>query len=201
MFPETIETDRLRLERLCRENVPPRELYQYAAEGTDNVEEIAEHVTWNPHKHLKETREFIVEMEETWDEGEGVTYVIRPREGEDGAGEFAGTCGLGIEWPRRSAELGIWLRKPFWGRGYSGERAAALLELAFERLDLEIVTVTHHPDNDQSRRAIEKYVDRFNGRREGELRNFIPFADGSVHDAVRYSIAQEEYREAVEDGE
>lgn len=61
----------------------------------------------------------------------------------------------------------------------------------FGRLDLDLVTVSHHPENDQSARAIKKYV----GRREGLLRNHLVFEDDTVVDMVRYSIAQEEFRQ------
>jgi ribosomal-protein-alanine N-acetyltransferase len=46
---------------------------------------------------------------------------------------------LSIDWDRRVGTLGTWLRKSYWGRGYSSERAAALIELVFEQLDLEII--------------------------------------------------------------
>ena len=128
------------------------------------------------------------------DEHEGTDYVIRPKEGEEGAGEIAGFGGLTLDWDTDSAELGTWLRKPFWGRGYSGERALALAELAFEQLDLELVTVTHDVDNEQSARAIEKYIERMGGRREGTLRNF--HAGDPPVDVVRYSVTQSEYRDA-----
>ncbi len=61
-----------------------------------------------------------------------------------------------------------------------------------------MVAVSHHPDNDNSRRAVERYVDRFGGRREGRLRNTLTFLDGSVHDEVHYTISQAEWREATE---
>jgi RimJ/RimL family protein N-acetyltransferase len=89
------------------------------------------------------------------------------------------------------------LRERFWGRGYSGERAAALLALAFERLDLELVTVTHLVGNENSRRAIEKYVDRFDGRRVGCFRN-QHVIDGEPKDIVRYEVAREDYAESGE---
>jgi len=71
------------------------------------------------------------------------------------------------------------------------------MALAFSRLDLDLVAVSHHPDNDQSERAIEKYVERFGGRREGLFRNHLTYQDGTVVDEVRYSVSQAEYREAV----
>ena len=120
------------------------------------------------------------------------TYVMRRREGEPGAGEIAGFTGLSCYWDRRTGRLGSWLRKRFWSRGYSGERAAALIELAFERLDLEVVAVTHNADNEKSRRAIEKYVEAHGRRCEGRLRNWLPYGE-AVADEYRYTISREEY--------
>jgi len=110
-----------------------------------------------PHETKKETLEFLERGRERWEDNEAASYVIRPREGEDGAGEIAGFGGFSVDWEKRTAVLGTWLRKRFWGRGYSGERAAALVEVAFENLDLDLVAVSHLPENAQSQRAIEKY--------------------------------------------
>lgn len=198
MFPEEIETDRLRLERLTIDHL--FEVYEHVKTGAADIEEITEYVSWSPHRSLMETREFIEGTEKRWDEGGGVTYVLRPGEGEANAGEFGGTTGFGIDWDRRTAALGLWLRKPLWGRGYSGERASALMEVAFERLDLAIVAVSHHSENEQSERAIEKYIDYHGGRREGRLRNNLVNQDGAVVDEIRYTVSQAEYRESVESG-
>lgn len=196
MFPERIETDRLRLVPRTLEHVDYLEAYEHCS--SEGMAEVTEFVPWDPHEHPKETREFLKQGGEMREDGEVADYAIRPREGESGAGELAGFSGLRIEWELRRAELGIWLRKRFWGRGYSGERAAALLDLAFDRLDLEVVRVTHHPDNENSRRAVRRYVDRFGGRTEGRVRNAIAYADGTVHDQIAYSIGQSEWRESVD---
>lgn len=193
MFPETIGTDRLVLERLTMDHL--FECYEHASVNAPHIEEITRHLNWSPHRSLKETRTFIEDQQDNWEAGEGATYVVYPRESEANAGEFGGTTGLGIDWSRQVGTLGLWLRKPLWGRGYSGERATALMELAFDRLDLDLVTVDHHPDNDQSERAIRKYVDSHGGRREGRLRNHLAYQDGTVVDVVRYSISQEEFQE------
>ncbi|TKX70891.1 GNAT family N-acetyltransferase [Halorubrum sp. SP9] len=196
MFPETIETDRLRLEARGPENVDLDTCYRICS-SDPGIEAVTEYVTWDPHETKQETLEFLERGRERFEDGEAASYVIRPRGGEDDAGEIAGFGGFEVDWERRTAVLGTWLRKRFWGRGYSGERAAALVEVAFDDLDLDVVAVSHHPDNEQSRRAIEKYVDRFGGRREGRLRNQLTFADGSVHDEVRYTISQDEWRAAT----
>ncbi|HET7324673.1 MAG TPA: GNAT family N-acetyltransferase [Halococcus sp.] len=196
MFPERIETDRLILERLCHENLDLFEFYRICSDA-DEMAEVTRYMPWNPHKTVNKSKEFIDGCEKQWEESEGAAYCIRPREGEDGASEFAGVGALHIDWDKRTGGLGMWLRKKFWGRGYSGERAAALMELAFERLDLEVVAVTHHVDNQKSRRAIEKYIDAHGGRCEGLLRNWLPYGDG-VSDEYRYTVAREEYRAATE---
>ena len=196
MFPQEIETDRLRLTRLTHDDLFT--LYEHAKRGAPAIDEITEYVTWSPHRSLGETREAIEGTIDEYEGGEGITYVVRPAEGESHEGEFAGLTGLSIDWDRKTATLGLWLRKPLWGRGYSGERAGALMALAFSRLDLAIVAVSHHPDNEKSKRAIEKYVDRYGGHREGLFRNHLVYHDGTVVDEVRYTVSQAEYRGAVE---
>lgn len=166
MFLERIETDRLRLERLTRELIGPLDLYELCA-NADTIEEETRYLSWSPHETPKETADVLAEFENDWERRENAVYAVLPRGDEPGAGEFAGTTALHLEWEKRSAGLGIWLRKPFWGRGYSGERAGALLELAFDRLDLATVAVSHLPDNENSKRAVEKYVERFGERYEG----------------------------------
>jgi len=199
VFPERIETERLRLDPRTPDAVDVHELYEICA-ADPGIEQVTEHVSWDPHGTPKETLEFLERGARKRSDAEAAAYVIRPREGEDGAGEIAGCTGLGVDWDRDTGELGLWLRRRFWGRGYSGERAAALIELAFDRLDLAVVAVSHHPDNEASRRAIGKYVDRFGGRREGRLRNTLPFADGSVHDEVRYTVNRAEWLDATDGG-
>jgi RimJ/RimL family protein N-acetyltransferase len=196
LFPERIETDRLELVAAGPDAVDVHELYRIGSDD-DGIEAVTEYVTWDPHAHPQETQEFLELAAQQRADGEAAHYVVRPREGEDGAGEIAGFGGFHVDWEKRTANLGTWLRKRFWGRGYSGERAAALVEVAFDDLDLEVVAVSHHPDNEQSRRAIEKYVDRLGGRREGRLRNALAFADGTVHDEVRYTISRAEWDEAT----
>ncbi len=54
-----------------------------------------------------------------------------------------------------------------------------------------VVVSTHALENEKSRRAIEHYVERFGGRREGRIRNDIVI-DDEPRDSVGYSISREE---------
>lgn len=191
LFPDRIETERLVLEPLTTDHVDVFEFYEICS-SDPGIEEVTEYVTWDPHGTVGETRAFLESVEEDFADAEGCSYVIRLGSDEDGAGEIAGAAAMGVDWDRRAAGLGTWLRKRFWGRGYSGERAAAMMELAFDRLDLEIVEVFHETGNDKSRRAIEKYVDDHGGRHEGELRNHDAW-DGEPVTQHRYTVARAEY--------
>lgn len=191
LFPRTMESKRLRYERLHPADVDPFELYEHVKSGAPRVEEVTEYVTWDPYAHPREAFDWIQGCGEQFDRGEAATYVLRPKEG-DRAGAFAGLAGIDPDWDCRAATLGTWLRPEFWGRGYSGERAERMLELAFDRLDLEMVTISHAPENEQSERAIQKYVETFGGRREGRIRNDIVI-DGAPRDSIRYSISAEEW--------
>ncbi|WP_438266758.1 GNAT family N-acetyltransferase [Haloarchaeobius salinus] len=191
MFPDRIESERLVLEHESPADADLFERYRHLS--TDAVDPAAfEYIPVSPHEHPQDTAEMLSHRHERWADGVGATYVVRPKAGEDGAGLPAGEAELLADWEKRSAYFAFGLRKRFWGRGYSGERAAALVSLAFDRLDLEVVTVTHLDANENSRRAVEKYVERFGGRREGTIRNQLTLDDEPV-DTVRYSISRAEY--------
>lgn len=192
MFPERIETERLRLERISHDIVDVFSLNEFYSNG-DETAEMWEY--WNPHDTVKETHDYLDEAEQLWNDGEAAKYVIRPQQGEDGAGTIAGTTGLYPNWEKRSANLGIILDERFWGHGYSGERVDPILSVAFDRLNLELVIAAHVDGNEKSRRAITKYVERYDGQYEGLLRNYHPQAN-TVADLHRYTISREEYFEA-----
>ena len=53
-------------------------------------------------------------------------------------------------------ELGYWLGKPFWGRGYMPEAAVELLRHAFEDLGMRVVWCGYYEGNLKSKRVQEK---------------------------------------------
>jgi RimJ/RimL family protein N-acetyltransferase len=196
LFPARVDTDRLSLRRLSADEIAPVDLYRVCS--SSEMDRVTRYLPWDPHETPKETATFLAEIAEAWDSGDHAAYAIRPREGEDGAGAFAGACGLDVDWDTRRGQLGIWLRERFQRRGYSGERAAALLAVAFERIDLDFVLVECVDGNDASRTAVERYVETYGGRYEGILRGQRRIG-GEVSDVHRYSVAREEWA-AADDG-
>lgn len=53
-------------------------------------------------------------------------------------------------------ELGYWLGKPFWGRGYMPEAAKEILRYGFESLGMTIIWCGYYDGNDKSKRVQEK---------------------------------------------
>ena len=192
MFPESVESDRLQHEQLSHENVDVQEFYRICS-GDDGIEEVTRYMPWTPHETMKQSKHFIDRNERQWDDGESLAYILRLKTPKNGAGEFAGLTGLVFEWERRTAVNWIWIRKRFWGRGYNGESAQALMELLFEQLDLEVYAVTHAVENEKSRQAIQKYIKAAGGQRDGLLRNWIPHKN-HISDEIRYTVTQEEWR-------
>jgi [ribosomal protein S5]-alanine N-acetyltransferase len=71
-------------------------------------------------------------------------------------GDHVGCCGLRpYETEERIFEVGIHLRKEFWGQGYAPEATRAVMAHAFETLGAAALFAGHHPANDASRRVLE----------------------------------------------
>ncbi|QPQ55077.1 GNAT family N-acetyltransferase [Allosphingosinicella flava] len=72
-----------------------------------------------------------------------------------GAPELIGSVGLGAT-PDGDIELGYWIARAHWGRGYATEAAAAVVEIARDGLRLKRLVASHFVDNPASGRVLEK---------------------------------------------
>lgn len=88
----------------------------------------------------------------------------------------------------RQMELGYWIGKPFWGKGYAPEAAAALLQHGFERLNCAAIWCAHYDFNNQSRRVIEKCG--FCYQLHKPTTNLL----GATHDTLFYVLTREEWQ-------
>ena len=53
-------------------------------------------------------------------------------------------------------ELGYWIGKPYWGRGYMPEAATELLRHGFEDLEMTTIWCRYYDGNSKSKRVQEK---------------------------------------------
>ncbi|HXQ09578.1 MAG TPA: GNAT family protein [Caulobacteraceae bacterium] len=103
---------------------------------------------------------------------------------------FVGWCGLSKWDPDyRSAKLGYCLDDAAWGQGFATEAAGALLQWAFDTLDLNRVQAETDTRNTASSRVLEKlwFV------REGRLREDC-IVDGEVSDSWVYGLLRREWK-------
>jgi len=105
---------------------------------------------------------------------------------------FIGWCGLSKWDPTfRSAKLGYCLDESAWGHGFATEAASALLEWAFDTLDLNRVQSETDTRNVASSRVLEKlgFV------REGTLREDC-IVDGEISDSWVYGLLRRDWNQA-----
>lgn len=62
-----------------------------------------------------------------------------------------------------SAEIGYWIGRPWWGRGFATEAATALVRHCFASAGFKRLTCCHFDDNAASERVIRKLGFRRNG--------------------------------------
>lgn len=129
---------------------------------------------------------FIARSREVAAQGSGARPVVE--RGADGA--FLGWVGLtGFDPTYRSARLGFCYSEAAWGHGYATEAAGALLQWAFETLDLNRVQAEADTRNDASARVLEK----LGFRHEGTLREDCVVA-GEVSDSWVFGLLRREWR-------
>lgn len=70
--------------------------------------------------------------------------------------ELVGAIGLGIVRDFNKAELGYWIGKPFWNRGYATEAASRIVEYGFDVLSLNRIAARHLARNPASGKVMTK---------------------------------------------
>ena len=96
----------------------------------------------------------------------GPAYAILPV----GLAEVVGQIRF-VDWSRyeRKAEVGYWLRRRFWGRGFGTDALRLVCRLGFDKMSLHRIEATVVSGNLRSRRLLEKVGFRLEGqsRRSG----------------------------------
>ena len=90
------------------------------------------------------------------------------------APRLIGACGFGRR-PSGAVELGYWIARPYWNRGFATEAGRALIEIA-RTLKLPQLEASHFVDNPASGRVLEKLgfaatglsAERFSCARNGD---------------------------------
>ena len=128
--------------------------------------------------------EWIGGRDSAYKDGKAITFAIVLRD------EYSviGAVGLEIDRECDAAELGYWVGKPFWSRGYATEAAAALLDYGFDELHLNRIHAAHFARNPSSGRVMEKVGMLYEGTARQAMKKW-----GKYEDLVSYGVLRSEW--------
>jgi ribosomal-protein-alanine N-acetyltransferase len=171
---------RLRTERLC--------LRPFALTDAPVVRELAGQreiasTTLNvPHPYeAGMAEEWISTHQTSFERGELVNFAVTLREG----GTLVGAIGLVITQRYNRAEMGYWIGKPYWGRGYCSEAAMALVKYGFGELELNRIFAHHFTRNPASGRVMQKIGMRHEGHLRQHVRKWDVYEDEELYGILR----------------
>lgn len=153
-------------------------------------EAVARNTLNIPHPYEREHAEaWIKSHPGQLERAEAVTFAVT----EPGEG-IVGAVGLILAWEHRRAELGYWIGRPFWSRGYATEAARAVVAWGFSELDLHRIHASHFPRNPASGRVLRN----LGMRHEGTLREHVWKWDVFV-DLEQYAVLKSEHEVTAAD--
>lgn len=147
---EVIHTKRLVLRAFERADAP--DVFQACSNPV-----LGTNAGWPPHTCIEDSLAYIEEIVPL-----GYVWAVCERldDPDVSQGPVIGSIGL-LPNPSRQNEpdvllLGYWLAEPYWNRGYTTEAAKAVIDWAWKKTDVRLITTSHYLFNDASRRVIEK---------------------------------------------
>ena len=141
-----IETDRLILRRWQKNDA--ESLYKYAKD-----KDVGPIAGWPPHKSVEESLNVIKNVLVGKE-----CYAVCEKENNIAIGSIELKLNGHTDMTEKDdeCELGYWLGKEFWGRGYMPEAVKELLRHAFEELKMTTVWCGYYDGNVKSKRVQEK---------------------------------------------
>lgn len=121
---------------------------------------------------------WIAGHEGEWEERSFLTLAVT-REDEG----VVGAVGLHLDDTHRRGELGYWIGRPYWNRGYATEAAAALVAFGFRKLALNRIQARYLTRNPSSARVMEKLGMRLEGVHREHIR-----VRGRLEDVGVYAV-------------
>ncbi|MEA1976305.1 MAG: GNAT family N-acetyltransferase, partial [Chloroflexota bacterium] len=135
-----------------------------------------------PHPYtLEMAEEWIGTHKEAFENGQAVRFAITLED----SGELVGAIGLEITAAHERAEIGYWIGKPHWGKGYCTEAAIAVIQHGFDSLGLERIFATHFLKNPASGRIMQKAGMKHEGRLRHHIKKWGEFEHLEMYSILR----------------
>ena len=141
-----LETERLILRKWT--DADAESLFHYAKDPA-----VGPAAGWQPHQSVVESRNVIRNLLNGAE-----CYAICEKGSDEAIGSIELRLNGHTDMTDRDdeCELGYWLGKPFWGRGYMPEAAKEILRHGFEDLGMNVIWCGYYDGNQKSKRVQEK---------------------------------------------
>ena len=101
-------------------------------------------------------------------------------------GELVGVMAvLKVDRKNRNAELGYWIAKKYWNKGFASEAGLRVLEFCFQVLNLERIYAKCIPVNKASSRVMEKMGMKYEGTLRHEVLKENEYLDKSYYGIIK----------------
>jgi ribosomal-protein-alanine N-acetyltransferase len=120
-----------------------------------------------------------------YEAGERITWAVVLRRGET----LVGSITLQLHPMHNNAELGYWIGRPYWGRGYATEAGQEVVRYGFEDLGLHRIGASHLGSNPASGTVMRKIGMTHEGTRPEHYKQW-----GSYEDRVDYGLLARDWR-------
>ncbi|WP_226579674.1 GNAT family N-acetyltransferase [Halobacillus litoralis] len=149
-------------------------------------EKVMKYYGMEPMTSRSQAVKILESMKDTFHREKGIRWGIIDLQSD----RFIGTVGLNnLSIGAGRAEVGYELHPEFWQRGLATEAVNAVLDYAFQHLELFRVGAVTFPENEGSSKLLRK----IGFKQEGILRGYL-YQKNQNHDALLFSILLPEYQ-------
>ena len=134
---------------------------------------------------MKHAIEWIQTHEKSFKQGESVVSAIRSHDKLS----LLGCISFIIDPKNDIAELGYWIRKEAWNKGYCTEAGKSIIQFGFEHLNLNKIYADHMARNPASGKVLEK----LGFKKEGLLKKHFKKWD-VYEDIAVYGLSRSDYQ-------
>ena len=178
-YMPTLETPRLTLRRLAMRDAP--DIFAYSRDP-----EVAEHVLWDAHRSIFDSRSYIRYMQRKYRMGEPASWGIVNK----ATGKVIGTIGfMWIQPENAAAEVGYSLARACWNQGIMTEALKRVIQYGFESMGLNRIEAQHETTKPASGAVMRKCGMQHEGLLRQRLMN-----KGRYVDVELYAILRRDWR-------
>jgi len=174
----TLVTERLIIRTI--EATDAEDVFHYAKQA-----DVVRYLTWEVHQSIEDTHDYINLTREKIQKDKAGEWGLQLKE----TGSIIGAIGfVNFDQKNYCGELGYVISRHYRGQGLIPEAIKAIVQFAFEKMNLQRIEAMHYTENEASGRAMQKAGMRY----EGLLRRKV-FTKGKHWDVKLYAVTKDDF--------